>query len=173
MQNPIFPLKFKMQTESVRLRVPTLFLSLEIPVFLLSAVMSMNSRLLSTGAETDSLCWIILLEKSPKKSGRGWPHHRSKMFWNHNCLLAMVWGDQWLPSCRHKKNKGCLQLSCLKPHSFILHHASRKIMFHGFSHEFHMIFSPHNPYGSSRICTEEIQPQLKWHHYSTYLFLRR
>lgn len=30
---------------------------------------------------------------------------------------------------------------------------------------------PHNPYGSSRICTEEIQPQLKCHPYSIHLFL--
>lgn len=66
MQKPIFPLKFNMQTESVRLGVPTLFLSLEIPVFFLSTNVSMNSRLLSTGAEPDSLCWIILLEKSPR-----------------------------------------------------------------------------------------------------------
>lgn len=136
MQKPIFPLKFNIQTESVRLRVPILFLSLEMPVFFLSTVMSMNSRLLSTGAEHDNLCWTLLLEKSrKKKSGRGWPHHRFKMFCNHNCLLVMAWGGQWLLSCTRTRSKGCSQLSCLEPHPpHLLHYPSRKTMFHDFSH---------------------------------------
>lgn len=45
----------------------------------------------------------------------------------------MTQGDQWLPSCTHSKSKGCLQLSCLEPHSpHLLHYPSRKTMFQDF-----------------------------------------
>lgn len=55
------------------------------------------------------------------------------MFWN--CPLLMARGGQWLPSCTHTKSKGCLQLSCLEPHSpHLLHHPSKKTMLHDFSH---------------------------------------
>lgn len=85
----------------------------------------------STIACAGYFCWRRL----PKKSGRGWPHHRFKMFWNHNCTLVKAQGGQWLLSCTHTRSKGCLQLSCLEPHPpHLLHHPSSKTMFHNFSH---------------------------------------
>lgn len=51
----LFFLQSLTYTESVRISIS--FLSLEIPVFFPSTVISMNSRLLSTSAELDSLYW--------------------------------------------------------------------------------------------------------------------
>lgn len=170
MQKPVFPLKLNIQTESVRLSVPALFFNLEIPVLFLSTVMSMNSRLLSTSAEPDSQCWIILLEKSHKKVEGADPTTDFRCFENATACLSWPKGAH---DCHHVPTQGvraAYSSVTLSPtHHIFFTILAEKLCFMTFL----LWQQPHNPYGCSRIWREEVQLQLKWHHYSIHLFLRR
>lgn len=154
MQKPIFPLKFSIQTELVRLRALTLFLSLEVSMLFLSNVMPVHFRLLSTGAELDN----SVGEESQKK--QKWADPTTDLRCFEITLACLSWPEE-ASDCHQVPTQG-VRAAYSSVALSLIHHIYLTVLAEKQCFRILLIWQqPHNHYGSSRICAEQIQPQLK------------